>query len=436
MSGLQEETHQGKCRGTSVPIRRFPHWVISLIEHQCDEIRPQCARCPKIGAECVYGGPGGAKRRTIFEDEGDPIRTDMLIADTPLSHSGSSFDHSPRSDMYSMSVDLLDTDLDLVLANYGAPPARSGSSGNVRLLQHFQSTTFLTLGGPRYTNVFQSSVKNKAWELPYLMHMTLAVSCAHLKRLVPLDRNAGLHQRYALAEALHWQEGLQLYRKAITGSEHDFDGTITATFLSIIFTFALDDDIPQDSFVVDAPEKLMHAVNPLAATGGFRVLRDVLGDRMMDSIWRTVLRDSDDENGTFSTDSPGIAGLPAAFVDLCELGESSTSINNKYHTIVRLLTPLLRLELRIHNFTKLISFSGRTWPHFKPLLFRKDPRALLLISYWFALMRQVDQWWIATRAKTECFAIVNYLCQLGDPKIAALLPFPASLGTADLSYIW
>lgn len=335
-----------------------------------------------------------------------------------------------------MSIDLLNADLDLLLAGNHSVSSISEATRNVRMLQHFQATTYLTLGGPRYTKVFQSSVKSKAWELPYLMHMTLAVSCAHLKRLVSKSLNPSLHQRYAIAEACHWQSGLQLYRKALTAKTHDFDGTITATFLSIIFTFALDDEIPQDSYAGDDPEKLMHAINPLAATGGFGALRDILGERLMDSVWRAVLLDSDDDQGTFSAATPGVVGLPSALVDLCDLNESSTSENSDYHTIVRLLAPLLRLKSHSGNFTKLIAFSGRTWLHFRPLLFRRDPRALLLISYWFALMRQVDQWWIATRAKAECLAIVNHLCQLGDAKITALLPYPASLGEADISYIW
>lgn len=348
----------------------------------------------------------------------------------------SSAQQSPTSDMYSMAVDLLNSDLKLLLADDGTIATHPTATSNVRMLQHFQATTFLTLGGPRYTKVFKSSVEGKAWELPYLMHMTLAVSCAHLKRLVFQSTNCSLHNRYALAEATHWQSGLQLYQKALTGKKHDFDGTITATFLSIIFTFALDDEIPQDSYTANDPDKLMHAINPLAATGGFGAIRNVLGERMLDSVWRAVLLDSDDDKGTFSSDTPGIVGLPRAFVQLCGLDENSNSDNNPYHTIVRLLTPLLHLKQDGNNFTKLISFSGRTWRYFKPLLLRRDPRALLLISYWFALMRQVDQWWIATRAKTECLALVKYLCLVGDEKITALLPFPASLGQADISYIW
>jgi len=180
----------------------------------------------------------------------------------------------------------------------------------------------------------------------------------------------------------------------------------------------------------------MHAINPLAATGGFGALRVILGEHMMESTWGSVLQDSDDELGTFTDDRIGTAGLPAAFVDLCELDAESNAENNPYHAIVRRLTPLLRLRPCEDSFTKFIAFSGRTWRYLRPLLLVRDARALLLISYWFALMKEKKQWWICVRAETECIAIVDYLRRSEDPRILPLLTFPASLGQADLSYIW
>lgn len=104
--------------------------------------------------------------------------------------------------------------------------------------------------------------------------------------------------------------------------------------------------------------------------------------------------------------------------------------------VLRLLTPLLNLPPDPENFTVLMAFCGRTWPHIKPLVERRDPRALLLLSYWFALLKQIDQWWVVQRAKFECVAVVRYLSELQDPKISRLLAYPASFGQADLSYIW
>ena len=336
-----------------------------------------------------------------------------------------------------MSVDLVETDLDDLLDVTSSLSISDSPTSNMRILQHFSSFTSLTLGGTKCRSVMHSFVSQKAWEYSYLMHIVLAVSSAHLKRLHSDESQLRLHQQFAIAEAAHWQCGLQLYQRALAGRRPDFDATIATTFLTIIFTFSLDDDLPQDAYTDEDNEKLKHALNPLAATGGFRAIRDLFGEFMNNSVWKIVLQGSDDDQGTFSNaNQKGVEGLPIAFVDLCELDDDSTADNNEYYYILRLLTPLLRLESDFENFTKLMSFCGRTWPYLRPLLFRKDPRGLLLISYWFAALRQIDQWWITVRARSECIAIVNYLSQLQDAKIAALLPYPASFGQADLSYIW
>lgn len=338
----------------------------------------------------------------------------------------------------SMSVYVLETNLDGLLSLPSELDISSKPTSSVRILQHFQACTSLTLGGNRSQAVFHSFVAQKAWEHSYLMNMVLAISSAHLKRLHGGASQLRLHQQYSIAEAVYWQTGLQLHQKELKGaSKPDFDATVATLMLTIMFTFSLDDNIPQDAYVSEDDEKFRHAINPIAATGGFRALRDIFGEFMNVSVWRLELRGSDDDSGTFSNgDQTGIDGLPIAFVDLCNLEKSSTKDNNEYHFIVRLLTPLLRLEPNVENFVKLMSFAGRTWPYLRPLLFRKDPRGLLLVSYWFAMLRHVDQWWLTQRAKTECIAIVTYLSRLGDARIVALLSYPASFGQADLSYIW
>ena len=261
-----------------------------------------------------------------------------------------------------MSVDLVETDLDCLLDITSNLHISDDPTCNVRILQHFSSFTSLTLGGSKTQTVMQSSVSHKAWEHAYLMHMVLAVSCAHLKRLHRDASQLRHYQQFSVAEAAHWHTGLQLYQQALTGDEKpDFDATVATHFLTIAFTFSIDDEIPQDAFTSDDDDKLGHALNPLAATGGFRALRDLFGQFMRTSVWKGVLLTSDDKMGTFSNASRrGIDGLPNAFVDLCGLHDDSTNENNEYHYIVRLLTPLLSLEPDSENFTKLMAFLGRS----------------------------------------------------------------------------
>lgn len=215
-----------------------------------------------------------------------------------------------------MSIDAAETELGGLLSLTSGLEISNVPTGNIRILQHFQTFTSLTLGGSSCQAIFHSVISQKAWEKENqsLMHMVLAVSCAHLKRLHTEPSQVRLYQQYSIAEAAHWQTGLQLYQKLLKGNsagfsskpnaeerspafvltpdsdsglsekstgpqpndtiiKPDFDATLATTFLTIIFTFALDDDIPLDAYTDSDQEKFRHAINPLAATGGFRALR-------------------------------------------------------------------------------------------------------------------------------------------------------------------
>lgn len=371
-----------------------------------------CSECAKQDIDCVYWEP---PNQTVAHSPMDPA----LL--------------TPNSNMYSMAVDLVETDLiSLLSCGAACSDAANVELGSVRILQHFQSVVSFTLGSQQVQDVMHNFVAKKAWSHPYLMHMVLAVSCAHQKRFA-------IGNSWALAEATNWDSGLQLYRQHLGNltqgqGDGDWDAEVATTFLSIMFTFALDDELPLNS-VDGGEDAFKHAMDPFTAIGGFRALFYIYGS-MPESTWGHVLLSTDDSEGTFTSAQIGVQGLPRALAELCDLSESSCPTNNPYHRIVRTLTPLLYLQPSEENFSTLFAFSGRTWPDFKPLLLSKDPRALLLASYWLSLLKQVDQWWLTTRAKTECMAIVAYLSSLHDPKINALLNFPTAFGSADSSFMW
>ena len=380
------------------------------------ELKPICGKCVKSDTQCIYN------------EEASPESMQSESAVVPLDKSAQS-----------MGMDSIEAGLNDLFSEQSRTGLPFGFTGNARMLHHFHSVVSLTMGSSVVKDVMHSFVPRIAWSQPYLMHMVLAVSAAHQKRLYINDR---MFRFYSMAEASHWHSGLQLYRKHLACTDNrpkdaeEFDCVIATTFLAIIFTYALEDDLPLDTFISTDTKTFSHALDPLAATGGFRAVSFFLGEFNDSSNWATVLQSSDDQSGTFSREQKGIKGLPPAFIDLCNLNEASTPHNSPYHRILRLLTPLFYLEPSTENFHILFAFSGRAWPFFKSLLFRKDPIALLLLSYWLALLRQVDQWWLTTRAKTACKAIVAYLAKVENAKIRALLPFPASFGSIDRERLW
>jgi hypothetical protein len=72
-----------------------------------------------------------------------------------------------------------------------------------------------------------------------------------------------------------------------------------------------------------------------------------------------------------------------------------------------------------------LSFIGHMDPKYKALLHQKDPKALLLLSWWYGKMCQYNVWWQSRRMVLEGQAICLYLereCE--EEEIVGLLCYP------------
>lgn len=124
---------------------------------KCDETKPSCIKCVKLGHDCIY-----------------PSTNVIRQTDTSLrGEDASELVKSPSSEMYSMAVDLVETDIDRLLS----PSMSFGDtrSGNARILHHFQNATSTTLGCNATKLAMQFYVGMVAWHASYLMHIVLAV---------------------------------------------------------------------------------------------------------------------------------------------------------------------------------------------------------------------------------------------------------------------
>ena len=111
---------------------------------------------------------------------------------------------------------------------------------------------------------------------------------------------------------------------------------------------------------------------------------------------------------------------------LLRVGRVSVTIRRFVRSYIR-IPQLDRNQLERH-----ITFMGRMDARFHGLLIEKGTRALLLFSYWLALISKVDQWWIVGRARHECVAIFRFLRNDPDPRLRVLLEFPANTYGIDL----
>lgn len=250
------------------------------------------------------------------------------------------------------------------------------------------------------------------------MHGLIGVATTHLCSVLPNNCS------YRVAESYHWQQAIQRYTKEISSgvTEKNMDPLYSACILLTVHSFRMEEFDPRSSFIFsNNPADL----NWLRLQGGLRYLLERTKTWMPNSIWWEFFMQAHDENLNYNDDRPGRVGLNPALADLCGINESSTVENNPYLWPLRMLTNLLALERTKDNYQKYYNWMGRLEPEYYDCLLRKDPPALVLLSWWLALMCIVEEWWIETRIRSECTAICMKLEDSQDPIVLGLLEFPA-----------
>lgn len=253
------------------------------------------------------------------------------------------------------------------------------------------------------------------------MHSIMAVATTHLCRILP-DNSS-----YKLAEAYHWQQAISLHSKEIRHSTvglHNMDALFSTCLLSSVRSFSAEEYKPSESWLFsrEPPEQ---ALSWLILQSGLRHLLHLTKLWLYQSIWWTTFMESHDDKGPFDDHRPGRVDLHPELADLCEIDDTTTKETNPYHWPLRMLSPLLNLERSANSFPKYTPFMGRLLPDYINLLLKKDPRALVILAWWLALMCSVKSWWIESRVRSECIAICMFLENSSDERILRLLEFPA-----------
>ena len=117
---------------------------------------------------------------------------------------------------------------------------------------------------------------------------------------------------------------------------------------------------------------------------------------------------------------------PPFFFSVFALSYNSTQADNPYHVAASILAQIFYENVDESTVYRFLSFVGQIDARYKCLLEKKEPRALLLLCYWYAKMTMSASWWQRKRSIVEGFAICIYLetfCSDNDG-ILALLVYP------------
>lgn len=234
------------------------------------------------------------------------------------------------------------------------------------------------------------------------MHIIQTLTGVHDRQL-----SAPLTSRQTTAEMYHLSQAASLFNKGLsrTVEESDRDPLWIAAAMLGITAFAwIDATSPEEAWPLaeqkpsdldwirmsELKPAVWNLTNPLRPSSAFSRLHPnyaTLGS---------------------SKSSGRVEDVPTAFAELFNIDEYSTVENNPYHAAVMGLSPLLEIHCDRPNILLFLSFISHLYGGFKRLLEAKDPRALLLLAYWFAkVCRSV--WWIERRSIMEGQAVCLYL---------------------------
>lgn len=343
---------------------------------KCDEGKPACNRCVRAKAACNYL-------------EG----TDETTKPAPA---------ASTTDLQRLPNTLSKTPTELCLMKHY----------DVVTSQATDTITFSNIIAGERSPQYRAIVLDQAKQHPHLMHSMLAVSALHLNHFGNKDyRRTGL---------THLQVALPKFRESVAGpiSPQESPHILYSAMMITLHYFCINSRSVTDSWVFSsAPDRLdwlvvQQGLNPL-----FSATRKHHTDTYMTPIFKLV-----------DGDQAAESGVPTGLLELCGYTPTSTVeelARNPYAAPLQQLNALMPLERNLASVLKGLRLMASFDKNFFALISANDPRALLIMSYGFALMCNVELWWTQPRARRDCWAICSYLDTLGDKNIRPLLGFPA-----------
>ena len=147
------------------------------------------------------------------------------------------------------------------------------------------------------------------------------------------------------------------------------------------------------------------------------------------SVWRPALQHQANDEPPYQAHPAEMESLVPCLIRLYNFDEAATGEGDPYHTATSIIIRLLPIRCSHSTILYFLSFLGHMDPAYRQLLHQKDPKAILLLAWWYATMLDYTSgWWLQRRALLECQAICVKLQRQFVPytDIGRLLDFPKS----------
>ena len=356
---------------------------------ECDEVHPRCGNCSRHGVSCDFE----SSESPISGPTPNGHNVDASI-NSPHSYSTS----SPESQGNATVVPFSRTPLDIVRSNANSAASRALE---LKLMHHFTANTAKTFSDfEEQKNAWQVVIPTLAYDSQYLMDAILAVSALHMRALHPDD--------HTLIRASHsyMASALAQYSSLLRGGVSEQNAEALFATSALI------------AFQASASRRFEEAGNYNLPVVWFHSFQGVKTVVMASWLW---LRSSskvfpiinsqpalslnlDPERNSFF--APLLDGIEEQISQIPE--EERGETKRSYEHAVAFLNWAHKKPDR----ARILGFAATVSRRFVELIAEHDPRALVIISCFFAMTKVVDDvWWLHGLAKREVTGIFGLVPQ-------------------------
>ncbi|KAM3084451.1 hypothetical protein ACMFMG_001445 [Clarireedia jacksonii] len=290
-------------------------------------------------------------------------------------------------------------------------------------LDRFRYRTVLSMGTPTTATLFEKVSFTMAFEHPYLMHVVQALTATHDRFLAPPSPHTSYR---SVTESYHLSLAASLFNQKLFGPINDKDRDAlwaTAALLGIVAMSSIEASTPDEAWPLTPYSDT--DLDWLRMSESKIVIWNLTKPDRPDSVFHEISARLVQAHHEVDKHEPELSLLPPQFLDLCEIDVFSTSYNNPYFAALSGLAATICAENVNSKMQAFLRFLSHMQSGFKELLKRREPRALLLVAWWYAKVHKLT-WWLELRAVLECQAICIYLGRhhAEDVLIRELLEFP------------
>jgi hypothetical protein len=291
--------------------------------------------------------------------------------------------------------------------------------------RRFQDRTVLTIGTAQTVYIYRDSIlRIIGVEHSYLTHIVFAMVLMHDRYLSDDPWGPPKHE-----ETFHHYHGTAIFNSLLSMQpmrHEDKDAMWGAAALLGALTIAsIDATNPEECWPLkpSGPGDL----DWLRMSDGKKEVWKLADPMREDSVWRPAMQsDFEKDPPPQSHRKAELVSLFPFLVRLCNYDETSDGNGDPYHTATSIVIRLLPIQCTHSTIFYFLSFIGHMDPEYRQLLHQKDPKAMLLLAWWYAKMLDYPAWWLQRRTQLECKAICIYLQRhfMQQTDIGRLLDFP------------